>query len=385
MPLGSLTLFDPKAGAVAQSTAAALRMVCGPSVRRGVVSWNRWFQLLLPLVLFAGPVAQGAEPKYIPDPVRDSLTAPEDEPARLIKAYLDNLLEYPPADLPRLESYQWFETRALQRREIAFEFLAKFPQDPRRWLIVDRLYPGMPRFVKEWGPLEEDGTPTKMVVDEAAAATWKTLVGKLRAEMEAAPDIPDVLRRAWAARNAERQQARDAQAAVVNRARSGLPAPDFIMQDLAGKEVKPSDFRGKVLVLDFWATWCGPCKVSMPHTQEIAAKYRDQGVVILGSCTSDTRANFDQWVRENQGKYPDFAWAHDPLEKSDERASKKLYGVTGIPTQFIIDRDGRMVDAVIGYRKGDTLLEAALATAGIKVDAAILAQAEADRKNREHP
>ncbi len=162
----------------------------------------------------------------------------------------------------------------------------------------------------------------------------------------------------------------------------GATAPDFTTQTLDGKDVKLSDYRGKVVILDFWATWCGPCMAAMPHTQEVAAQYKDQGVVVLGSCTSDTRDKFEDWVRRNQEKYPDIVWSHDPAERKPERASNKLYGVRGIPTQFIIDREGKVVDIVIGYMKGEVILDASLAKAGVKVAPEIVALAEKQLKLR---
>jgi thiol-disulfide isomerase/thioredoxin len=160
----------------------------------------------------------------------------------------------------------------------------------------------------------------------------------------------------------------------------GAPAPDFESKDLANKAVRVSDAKQKVEVLDFWATWCGPCMKSLPHTEEIAKRYKDQGVVMLAVCTSDTRAKYEEWVKTNQAQYADLIFTcelHDRGSATfEERASKKLYGVKGIPTQFIIGRDGRIAAVVVGYSDGDTRLEAGLARAGIKVDSAAAAKGE---------
>ncbi|HRE79825.1 MAG TPA: redoxin domain-containing protein [Opitutaceae bacterium] len=162
----------------------------------------------------------------------------------------------------------------------------------------------------------------------------------------------------------------------------GARAPDFETTTLDGKAIRLADFKGKVVILDFWATWCGPCMTAMPHTQKVAAEYKDQGVVVLGSCTSDTRAAFERWVKTNQEKYPDIIWSHDKAERGATRASHAQYGVSGIPTQFIIDREGKVVDIVIGYRDGERILDASLAKAGVNVAPDIIAKAAADLKRR---
>jgi thiol-disulfide isomerase/thioredoxin len=170
---------------------------------------------------------------------------------------------------------------------------------------------------------------------------------------------------------------------------AGTPAPDFASNDLADKPVRLSDLKGKVVVLDFWATWCGPCMQSLPHTQEVARQFKDQGVTVLAVCTSDTRAKYEEWVKANQAKYADIAFTCDTNDRGsatfDERVSKKLYNVSGIPTQYVIGRDGKVLAALVGYQAGDARLEATLAKAGIKVDSEIVAKGEAQLRPTTRP
>jgi thiol-disulfide isomerase/thioredoxin len=158
----------------------------------------------------------------------------------------------------------------------------------------------------------------------------------------------------------------------------GAKAPDFVATDLDGKAVKPSDHLGQVVILDFWATWCGPCLASFPHTQMLASTYKNQGLVVLGSCTNDARGKFESWVRENQAKYPDIRFSYDSAGRANNRASAALYGVNGIPTQFIIGRDGVIVDVVVGYEPDSKKLETALAKAGVNVGSVLIGKGAAD-------
>jgi thiol-disulfide isomerase/thioredoxin len=166
-------------------------------------------------------------------------------------------------------------------------------------------------------------------------------------------------------------QAKGAAQDKVATLQPGSKAPDFVAKDLAGKEVRLSDYRDKVVVLDFWATWCGPCKASLPHTQEVAKSGKAQGLVVLANCTSDTRAEFQKFMAANRPKYPDVVFTCDPHEKGSatfaERASRSLYGVTGIPTQFVIGRDGTIAAVLVGYSQGDHRLEQALGKLGVQV------------------
>ena len=110
------------------------------------------------------------------------------------QAYQDVAKIQPPKpfkEMSRLELSVWGEKLAQQRREAALSFIEKHPADPRRWDIVLRLSPGSPRFVKDWGPPDEKGVPSKPVIDETAATAWKTRVAELQAAMAKAPDLPE--------------------------------------------------------------------------------------------------------------------------------------------------------------------------------------------------
>jgi len=151
---------------------------------------------------------------------------------------------------------------------------------------------------------------------------------------------------------------------------AGVTPPDFVARNLEGKEIRLSDFKGKVLVLDFWATWCGPCLNSLPHTQKVAKEAKAQNVVVFAVCTSDTRANFEKWTKTEQAKFPNIVFACDPHERGSQEFGKRasaVYGVSGIPTQFVIGPDGKIVGSTVGFSPEGTGLEKLLAQAGVKL------------------
>ncbi len=146
----------------------------------------------------------------------------------------------------------------------------------------------------------------------------------------------------------------------------GTPAPDFAAQAPDGSLIHLSDFKGKPVILDFWSTWCGPCQASMPHLEKVYGQVKDQGVAVLGVCVWDQEPAYKTWLKEKKGVYT-FPTAFDPAGRGPNSIAHKLYNVSGIPTQYIIDKDGNVAASLVGYDENDHRLEAALGKLGITV------------------
>lgn len=130
----------------------------------------------------------------------------------------------------------------------------------------------------------------------------------------------------------------------------GKPAPEFTLLDVDGAEVKLSDFKGKVVLLDFWATWCGPCVQAMPQLQSLFENYKGKNVVILG---------INSWERDQDVVKPfleEKNITYRILVDPDNEVIAK-YGVTGIPTFFIIDKKGFIRHSHIGLPSDESIIQ----------------------------
>ena len=143
----------------------------------------------------------------------------------------------------------------------------------------------------------------------------------------------------------------------------GVPAPDFTATAPDGSQVHLSDYKGKTVVLDFWSTWCGPCQRSMPHLEKVYQSVKDKNVAVLGVCVWDKKFEYDKWVAEKKDVYH-FPTAFDPAATQQDSIASKLYHVSGIPTQYVIDKDGKIAASTVGYDENGTVLEGALKTLG---------------------
>ena len=120
-------------------------------------------------------------------------------------------------------------------------------------------------------------------------------------------------------------------------------APDFTLADISGKNVALTDFRGKVVLLEFWATWCPPCKASVPAMVALHNKYGQKGFSVIGvsiDTDSDALEKIRQFAASNNISYPVLL---------ANNATPKAYDVVSIPTSFLIGKDGKIVDIFRGY------------------------------------
>lgn len=134
----------------------------------------------------------------------------------------------------------------------------------------------------------------------------------------------------------------------------GYPAPDFALTDLDGNVVRLSDFQGKVVFLNFWATWCPPCRAEMPAMEEVYQEYKDKDVVFIGIDLLESRSSVESFVEENG-----YSWVFT-IDSTGIVAMD--YMVIGIPSSFFIDEEGVISATQVGPMS-KVLMEIKLATA----------------------
>lgn len=120
----------------------------------------------------------------------------------------------------------------------------------------------------------------------------------------------------------------------------GGPAPEITLKNLQGQEVRLSDLRGKIVLLNFWATWCKPCKDEMPAMQASYDKLRDQGLVVLAVNELEDTEKVIEHIRKHGHTFP-VVMDHDNVVAN-------RYGVVGLPASFLVDRQGIVREQILG-------------------------------------
>lgn len=121
------------------------------------------------------------------------------------------------------------------------------------------------------------------------------------------------------------------------------PAPDFSVTDLSGSRLTLTQYRGKIVLLDFWATWCAPCKEEIPHFIDMQNRYGSRGLQVIGISMDDDEPPIRDFQQQFKMNYP--------VARGSADLATQYGGVLGLPITFIIDREGRIVSRHIGQTK----------------------------------
>lgn len=126
-------------------------------------------------------------------------------------------------------------------------------------------------------------------------------------------------------------------------------APDVVMQDLEGNDVRLAQFRGQVVLLNFWATWCGPCRIEIPWFIEFQRKYAGQGFTVLGMAMDDNPRVVAPWLEKERfdvdGQPTEVNY---PMVIGNDDLANRFGGIIGLPTTLVISRDGKIAKRFIG-------------------------------------
>jgi peroxiredoxin len=130
---------------------------------------------------------------------------------------------------------------------------------------------------------------------------------------------------------------------------AGPTAPDFTLADTCGHKISLNQYRGRIVVLDFWATWCGPCVAAIPELVKLQEKHRDQGLVIFGITMDDPQMVTDEDLRAFKKK----AKINYTILRFNNKVVQDYLGEPpAIPAVFLIDREMKIIDKIVGYRPG---------------------------------
>jgi len=133
---------------------------------------------------------------------------------------------------------------------------------------------------------------------------------------------------------------------------AGYDAPAFKLKDLEGKTVSLEEYRGRIVVVDFWATWCSPCLMSIPELVEIQEKYRDKGVTVLG-ISVDLPENISE---ADLRVFKDKLKMNYSILRADRQVMADYFAggesQVAIPTLFVVDQQGKIRDKLVGFRPG---------------------------------
>ncbi len=153
---------------------------------------------------------------------------------------------------------------------------------------------------------------------------------------------PSIANSAYVKKLAERET-------ILGKVEVGQPAPEFTMNDSTGKPVSLSSFKGKVVLVDFWASWCGPCRAENPNVVAAYKKFNSKGFTVLGVSLDTDKGKWQDAVAKDG-----LTWTHVSDLIGWENAAAKQYGVMSIPANFLIDKEGKIIGSSL---RGEDLVK----------------------------
>jgi thiol-disulfide isomerase/thioredoxin len=323
-----------------------------------------------------------------------------------------------------LQQRQWIEAHWLRVRELGLAFIDNYPTDPRRYSIILNFTPKNPRFVKDWGRLDDDGNPTSPFCDASAAAAWRARVAQLKSTLANAKDLPPDVREEIAYRGLDQLYSaasaaedkgqlfdlsgfrakllefgsqypyserggdlfgsfawlveKQGVAKLEEEASAFLKSPndkiaegakakfafcqlakaplDIAFTAIDGRAVDLKELRGKVVLLDFWATWCGPCLAEIPNVKKAYDEFHEKGFEVVGISLDEAQVDSRDTPEQAAAKIEkakkaltqfiaktSIPWPQYFDGKGWDSEMPKKYALSAIPAMFLVDQEGRIV------------------------------------------
>lgn len=273
-----------------------------------------------------------------------------------IQARVDSLAASIVSGSPENELYnQYNAVSTAAQKKITDQLYAAFGKP-----LLDTLTPKNPKYkevVAEYQRLQAAAQPAETERLEkfikkhpASFAALYVLTGAGNSlEPEKLEQLYNQLTPVWKGSSASKNLA--ARISAAKALAIGNIAPGFTQPDTLGQNVSLKDFRGGYVLIDFWASWCGPCRAENPNVVNAFNKYKDKGFTVLG-VSLDREGAKDKWIEAIHKD--NLTWTHVSDLKFWDNAVAKQYGIQAIPQNFLLDKDGRIIAANI---KGDELLK----------------------------